>query len=70
MCGRFAKNCKELGSDLGSSYDRLEHYGGEEFFIMASGCSWNGAMDVAVRIRSAISAEPVNKWRIPDRRAT
>jgi hypothetical protein len=35
---------KELGSDPDSSYDRLEHYGGEEFLVMASGCSWNGAM--------------------------
>ena len=35
-------------------------YGGEEFLIIAPGCSWNEAVILAERIRSSISAEPVN----------
>ena len=46
-------------------YDRLGRYGGEEFLITAPGCTRNDAMDLAERIRSAISAEPVNsQWGI------
>ena len=41
-------------------YDWLGRYGGEEFLITAPGCTWNDAMAVAERIRSSISAEPVN----------
>ena len=41
-------------------YDRLGRYGGEEFLITAPGCTWNDAVILAERIRSAISTEPVN----------
>ena len=41
-------------------YDRIGRYGGEEFLITIPGCAMSDAVTVAERIRSSISAEPVN----------
>ena len=48
-------------------YDRIGRYGGEEFLITVPGCAMSDAITVAERIRSSISAEPINSGseRIP-----
>jgi len=40
-------------------YDRLGRYGGEEFLIVAPGCSLDDVVGVAERLRLALLAEPV-----------
>ncbi|MGH9426860.1 MAG: GGDEF domain-containing response regulator [Terriglobia bacterium] len=44
-------------------YDRLGRYGGEEFLIVAPGCSLDEAVGVAERLRLALLAEPVQTGR-------
>lgn len=40
-------------------YDRLGRYGGEEFLIVAPGCSLGDVAGVAERLRQALLAEPI-----------
>lgn len=44
-------------------YDRLGRYGGEEFLIVAPGCSLEDVAGVAERLRLALLAEPIQTGR-------
>jgi diguanylate cyclase (GGDEF)-like protein len=46
------------------SYDAVGRYGGEEFLVVAPGCTSSSALHLAERLRFAINREPV---RLTDR---